>query len=168
MKKLTVFASFVAILLLFTSQTPPPNGGPPPNGQPPRRFAPVNQDSLQAERERYVKEVLESIKGKENMAADSVFRNIKIPLFKTMPAKQFLNVMNGGYSKSLGMGCNGCHNVHDWGSEEKSEKQMSREMAAMTVKINTDLLHKIDGMQKENINCTTCHQGRKKPRSRLD
>ena len=80
-----------------------------------------------------------------------------------MPAERLLMIMDKGWGNALGVGCNHCHNTHDWASEEKGDKQLARDMSAMTQKINNDLLKKIDGLSKANIGCNTCHRGEKKP-----
>ena len=54
-----------------------------------------------------VTELLQSIKGKENRPAGEVFKNVTI--LKTMPAARFLRIMDFGYSRSLGVGCDHCH-----------------------------------------------------------
>ncbi len=164
MKKLIVlFVPIIALLVAW--QQPAPQGGPPQGNRP--RPAPINQDSLRKERQRMVDEVLADIKGKENMRADSVFTNIK--LFKNLSAERMLNVMNEGWSKALGVGCNHCHNVNKWSDEAKEDKQLARDMAAMTSKINKELLQTMKGLDdKSSINCTSCHNGRKHPAKRLD
>lgn len=121
----------------------------------------VVADSIADERAKFVAEVMESIKGKEKMPADSVFKNIK--MFKNMPAERMLMIMDKGWGNALGVSCTHCHNPKDWASEEKEDKQMAREMSAMTGKINNDLLKKIEGLEKANVNCNTCHRGQKKP-----
>ncbi len=159
MKKL--FALLIPIIVVLLAwQQPPPQGNRP-------RPAPINQDSLKKERQRMVDEVMADIKGKEGMRADSVFTNIK--LFKNLSAERMLNVMNEGWSKALGVGCNHCHNVNKWSDEAKSDKQLARDMAAMTNKINKELLQTMKGLDdKSSINCTSCHNGRKHPAKRLD
>ncbi len=160
MKKLFVLLFPIIVVLLAWQQPPPPQGNRP-------RPAPINQDSLRKERQRMVDEVLADIKGKENMRADSVFTNIK--LFKNLSAERMLNVMNEGWSKALGVGCNHCHNVNKWSDEAKNDKQLARDMAAMTNKINKELLQTMKGLdEKSSINCTSCHNGRKHPAKRLD
>lgn len=120
------------------------------------------QDSLDADRTKYIKQVMESIKGKENMRADSVFKNIKN---LKMPAGRLVRIMEIAYSKSLGVSCGHCHNTNDFASEEKHQKDVTRHMAAMTNKINSELLKNIQGLQSTMaiINCTTCHRGEVKP-----
>ncbi|MBL7818382.1 MAG: c-type cytochrome [Saprospiraceae bacterium] len=163
MKKLLVFfVPLFAILLAW--QTPAPTPNPAPNRP---RPAPVNQDSLRKERQRMVEEVLAEIKGKENMRADSVFNNIK--LFKNISAERMVRLMDEGWSKALGVGCNHCHNVNKWSDEAKPDKQLARDMAAMTNKINKEMLQTMKGLdEKSSINCTSCHMGRKHPAKRLD
>lgn len=120
------------------------------------------QDSLEADRMKYVQLLRESIKGKENKRADSVFKNIKM---LKVPAGRLLAIMNMGYSRSLGVSCGHCHNTKDFASEEKKEKEIARQMMAMARTINMDLLKKIEGLQSKEpvVNCTTCHRGQKKP-----
>lgn len=120
------------------------------------------EDSLETDRMKYVKLVMESIRGKQKMRADSVFKNIKM---LKVPAGQLLAIMNYGYSRSLGVSCGHCHNTADFASEEKKQKDITREMSAMSTKINSELLKNIKGLQSETpvINCTTCHRGKVKP-----
>ena len=96
------------------------------------------------------------------MRADSVFKNIKM---LKIPAGRLLAIMNIGYSRSLGVSCGHCHNTADFASEEKKQKEITRQMAAMSGKINNELLKNIQGLDPETakINCTTCHRGEKKP-----
>ena len=164
MKKL--FALLIPVIAILVAwQQPAPQGGPPQGNRP--RPAPVNQDSLRKERQRMVDEVLADIKGKENMRADSVFTNIK--LFKNVSAERMVRLMDEGWSKALGVGCNHCHNVNKWSDEAKGDKQLSRDMAAMTNKINKEMLQTMKGLdEKSSINCTSCHMGRKHPAKRLD
>ena len=165
MKKLFVLL-FPIIVVLLAWQQPAADGNRPPQGNRPRP-APINQDSLNKERQRMVDEVLADIKGKENMRADSVFLNIK--LFKNISAERMVRLMDQGWSKALGVGCNHCHNTNKWSDEAKEDKQLARDMAAMTGKINKELLQTMKGLDdKSSINCTSCHHGRKHPAKNLD
>ncbi|HLY68439.1 MAG TPA: c-type cytochrome [Puia sp.] len=120
------------------------------------------EDSLAADRAKYVNLILKQIQGKENMPSDSVFKNIKV---LKMPASRLLKVMEMGYSRSLGVSCGHCHNTNDFSSEEKTAKDITRQMMQMSAKINNDLLKNIAGLENKNpiINCTTCHRGQLKP-----
>ncbi len=122
----------------------------------------VIEDSLEKDRAKYAAQVLEAIKGKENMRADSVFKNIKM---LKIPAGRLVRVMQFGYSRALGISCAHCHNTTDFSSEEKQQKEITRQMAAMSNTINTDLLKNIQGLKSSPaiINCTTCHRGEVKP-----
>lgn len=164
MKKLFVLL-IPTIVVLVAWQQPAGDGNRPQGNRP--RPAPVNQDSLNKERQRMVDEVLADIKGKENMRADSVFLNIK--LFKNISAERMVRLMDQGWSKALGVGCNHCHNVNKWSDEAKADKQLARDMAAMTTKINKEMLQTMKGLDdKSSINCTSCHHGRKHPAKNLD
>ncbi|HRI85303.1 MAG TPA: c-type cytochrome [Ignavibacteria bacterium] len=115
-------------------------------------------DSLEAEKENFVNIVKETIKGKEGVSSDSVFRDIQ--MLKGVPAENLLNIMNYGFSKALGVGCDHCHNTTDWASNEKNAKQISREMMKMSGQIR-DMISNIKEIESEKatINCTTCHRG---------
>jgi hypothetical protein len=108
-------------------------------------------------------EVREKIKGRENAPADSVFENIK--MFKGVPASRLVNAMQFGFSPALGAKCTLCHVEDKWASEDKKEKQVARDMAAMTRTINDSLLARIPHLDSEHptVTCTTCHRGQKKP-----
>jgi hypothetical protein len=151
MKKVLVILVPVLVILISWQQ--------PPQGLPPAPEPAPNPDSLAKERAKYVEAVMASIKGKENMRADSVFQNLKI--FNKMPAERVIRIMDGGWSRSLGVNCNHCHDTNHWEAETKLEKQIARDMAAMTGKINDDMLKNIKNLEtKTRIGCNTCHQGK--------
>ena len=105
----------------------------------------------------------EQIKGHEQEPAEKVFKNMQTAL-KTQPAARILGIMEGGYSRSLGVTCTHCHNPEKWESDEKDAKGIARDMSAMAAKINNDLLKNIKNLSKNPIiNCTTCHRGQVKP-----
>lgn len=118
-------------------------------------------DSLKADRDKHINAVLESIKGKENLPADSVFKNIQS--MKGVPANRLLRIMDVAYAQSLGVSCGHCHNTTKWDSDEKKAKQITREMGTMVRKINSELLPAIKDLKNPGINCTTCHRGQTKP-----
>ncbi len=105
----------------------------------------------------------EKIKGKEDKPAEEVFENIQT--LKGFPAGRLLAIMQFGFSNSLGVSCDHCHNTDNWASEENTNKQVARDMWALVGKINGELLAKIENLNSEQvfINCTTCHRGEVKP-----
>lgn len=110
----------------------------------------------------FVQQWTERIAGRENDPAGQVFTNIQVPWLKDVPARQFLLIMNGGYSRALGVTCTHCHVETDFASDEKRPKLAAREMAVMHRSINQQLA----GMQhlaapsgQRAINCSTCHRG---------
>lgn len=107
----------------------------------------------------------EQIKGREQEPASAVFKNIQTAFMKTRPAGQLLAVMEIAYSRSLGVNCTHCHVPDKWESDEKPAKPIAREMSAMVLRINGELLKPIKNLKSENpvINCTTCHRGEVKP-----
>jgi hypothetical protein len=133
-----------------------------------RRVAPlVRADTNARVRDSLMNDLLQQIQGKENMPADSVFKNIK--LFKGRPAGQLLRIMNGGWGRNLGVGCAHCHVVGEWDKEDKVQKQIARDMSAMVQQINTQLLPNIKNLKSERptVNCATCHRGEAKPATSL-
>jgi len=153
-KKIIAISSLVICAIIFNSFTG-------------KNIGPLKQialsDSLEKDRAKYTAIVLAQIKGKEDLPVDSVFKNLK--MFTGMPAKRLLAIMNIGYSKSLGVSCGHCHNTDDFSSDEKVQKEIARQMAAMNKEINNNLLKNIKNLQSDPavINCTTCHRGETKP-----
>ena len=105
----------------------------------------------------------ERIKGKEQEPAEKVFKNIHS--MKGVPSGRFLAIMEFGYARSLGVNCTHCHTPEKWETEDKPQKQIARDMAAMVAKINGEHLKNIKNLKSENpiVNCTTCHRGEIKP-----
>lgn len=126
-------------------------------------FAAVPGDSFAAQRDSMMQAVLAKIAGLENVAAESVFKNIKS--LKGVPAGRVPRMMNFGYGRSLGVGCLHCHVRDQWDSDEKAQKQIARDMHAMVGKINGEMLPAIKNLKSERpgVNCTTCHRGQAKP-----
>ncbi len=120
-------------------------------------------DSIQNEKNQYLRALRSSISGKENLPASDVFKNIQIMTKST--AGRLLSVMNIGFSQSLGVSCTHCHVPNQWESDEKSTKRTARAMSQMVSTINKDLLSSIAELKSENpvVNCTTCHRGQVKP-----
>jgi hypothetical protein len=148
-----------------TSEAPAPAPGAPSATNSVTAAAPPNpaMDSVTRERARYVAEVRQQIAGKETLPASQVFKNVKV--LGQVPAGRLLAIMNTGYGKSLGVSCTHCHVAGQWDSEEKTQKQTTRDMTAMAAAINNELLKKIPNLKGPDavVNCTTCHRGQVKP-----
>ncbi|MFN0111844.1 MAG: photosynthetic reaction center cytochrome c subunit family protein [Blastocatellia bacterium] len=115
----------------------------------------------------FVKQISEKIAGRENEKAGRVFKNIKLPGYKDVPAKQFLLVMDLGFSQGLGVTCTHCHAEQDFALDDKRPKQAAREMVLM-LKTISERLEKMKGLNSKpedrGINCATCHRGAVIPR----
>jgi hypothetical protein len=113
-----------------------------------------------------VTRLLQQIKGKENRPAGEVFKNVQ--LLKNVPAARFLRIMDAGYSRGLGIGCDHCHSEDRWEADEKRPKLAAREMIVLTNEINKRLesMENIDTSEPQ-INCTTCHRGYVKPATQM-
>ena len=108
----------------------------------------------------------EQIKGREQEPSDKVFKNIQTPFIKSIPAGRVLAVMEIAYSRGLGVTCTHCHTPDRWEAEDKPQKQIARDMAAMMAKINSpEMLRGVKNLRSPSptINCTTCHRGETKP-----
>jgi Photosynthetic reaction centre cytochrome C subunit len=125
------------------------------------------EDSLDTDRLKYMNQVLASIRGKEKMRADSVFKNLKVIKGESsISAEHLLWMMNWGWSKELGITCSYCHNVNNWASDSISAKNIARGMWNMRVRINQEILPAITGRDYQNdpaVSCITCHRGKPIP-----
>src|SRR5262245_17133608 len=77
-----------------------------------------------------------------------------------VPAARLLRTMQS-FTRALGVACTKCHVADKWDSEEKEEKDVTREMMKMTRAINENHLKPIKALEKDksNVNCFTCHRG---------
>lgn len=143
--------------LAHTSQQQSTTAKPQPSPTTPGQANP-NQET----NNRFVEQFSERIAGHENGPAERVFKNIQLEWFKNVPAGRFLRIMNGGYSRALGVACTHCHVEQDFASDNKRPKRAAREMAVMHKMIN-DQLGKMKNLEikpeERFINCSTCHRG---------
>ena len=151
--KIAAGVAFLLIASCATAPTPPPQSPKKP--------------SVQEINDRYAQQVLKSIAGHENDPAEKVFMDIRIPQLKNVPAARFINIMNNGYARALGVTCTHCHVESDFSSDDKRPKRTAREMAAMHRMINMqlhDMKDLEDPPDQRSINCSTCHRGTIDPR----
>jgi hypothetical protein len=127
----------------------------------------ANEDSLAADRKKWMNDVFETIKGKEKWPADSVFKNLKIMKGKnTLSAEHLLWMMNYGWGEELGITCTYCHVPGKWESDSLPTKGIARGMYEMRQQINGEILPKITGkdyFQNPKVSCITCHRGEPVP-----
>lgn len=122
------------------------------------------QDSLTADRQKWLAQVRNSIKGKEQQPVDSVFSNLTV--LSGFPAENLLFAMEA-WSKGLGVSCGHCHNTSNFSFDTNPKKKIAREMVIMGNMISSNL-KKIDGLSTRPIvNCITCHRGELKPAFRM-
>lgn len=138
-------------------------GGPggPGGGRPPGMTG-MAPDSFAAERDSLVAITMERIKGRESVAAESVFKNIRV--MKGRTAAQVLRGMNG-MGRSLGVSCRHCHIENHWADEDKPAKDVARNMMRMTSVLNDSLIPSYTWPHddKPHVGCFTCHRGHAKP-----
>ncbi len=118
-------------------------------------------DTLMQDREKYLAVLKEDLKGKESMAADSVFKNIQS--LKGKSVEQVLSIMNN-WGHALGVTCKFCHDVNDWSSEKSRNHLRTREMIVMNDRLNKELLSQMKGFrQPVTMGCISCHNEMKEP-----
>lgn len=185
MYRVTIALALVALATALALAQAPPSGGsgqPPPERGPGMRGGfvppPFPGDTTAAERDSLMNEVMKSIAGKEQMPAESVFKDIQS--LKGRRAGDIPRVMNYGFGRSLAVSCYHCHAKNDWAKDEKKQKRIARDMMRMVAAINTDYLSKIEGLgesgpgmggpggpggpggmgeRRPTVNCSTCHRG---------
>lgn len=86
--------------------------------------------------------------------AGSVFKNIKV--LREMPASQLQGAMSF-MATSLGVDCSHCHTPPAMEKDDKATKQTARRMLLMVKEINKNFV------DKDGVNCATCHRGKTKP-----
>src|SRR4051812_13115933 len=127
----------------------------------------TNDDSLDADRMKYMNEVMASIKGKEKMRADSVFKNLKVIKGEgSISAEHLLWMMNWGWSAELGVSCSHCHVIGKWESDSLETKDIARGMWNMRQMINNEILPNITGKNywsNPAVSYITCHRGKPIP-----
>ncbi len=128
----------------------------------------IQSDTSEFDQAEAIAAIKEAIAGRENLPAKEVFENLE--LMGEFPAGRITAIMEFGFSNSLGVTCTHCHNPDDWGSDEKLEKEITREMWRMTGKINSEMLPAIADLSDRNavVNCTTCHRGDIKPTTNME
>ena len=101
-----------------------------------------------------------SIAGKEGQPAEQVFKNVK--MFKGVPAGDLLGAMNS-FNQALGVSCKKCHDVSNWASDDKKNKNVARGMMTLTGDVNKQM-QAIPGINKDAfVNCGMCHRGHSHP-----
>jgi hypothetical protein len=128
--------------------------GQPPAGQPawPPQVGPLA-------------ELAAAIKGKEELPAEQVFKNIR--QLKGVPAGRVLRAM-GSFTRALGVNCAHCHVPREWEKDDKPTKDIARGMIRMVGAINNEQLKSIPNLRAEaTVSCSTCHRGTTRPDPRL-
>lgn len=102
---------------------------------------------------------------------DQKAQNLKI-LPKDISHEDLETVMNG-FNTALGVKCNFCHASKkdgqrglDFASDEKPEKEITRNMMRMTTKINEKYFHIKEAKNVKAmlaVSCKTCHNGKEHP-----
>lgn len=127
---------------------------------PPGGWSPL-PDTMAARRDSLMNLVLRRIAGRESAPAESVFENIQV--LKGIPAGRIPRMMNMGFGRSLGVGCDFCHDPRDFARDDHKHLRIARDMIRMTQTINGELgtIAGLDqpGGQTATVNCGTCHRG---------
>ena len=95
----------------------------------------------------------------EERLSVEVYENIQV--YPNLPANGLQSVMEG-YSQALGVGCEYCHTVGEWASDDLLMKLMARRMLEIQNGLESEYLSG-DG----TLSCWTCHRGEAVPETRL-
>jgi hypothetical protein len=119
----------------------------------------ARRDSLAGVRASAVQAVLATIAGKEDQPAGQVFKNVQI--YKDMPAKKFVVMMDSTFGRALSNTCTSCHVPTDYSDDSRQGKARARIMINMVNAINTEHLTKLPAGRggSPTITCITCHRG---------
>jgi photosynthetic reaction center cytochrome c subunit len=161
---LAVVLAASSVAVASFAQAPPRSpspASPAPAPASPAPAAPQPSGTPQpyaAEIEKYVADVQKSIQGKEDLPSKEVFKNVKV--LGEVPASRLLRTMQA-FTRSLGVNCTKCHVPEHWDSEEKDDKEVTRDMMKMTRAINEEYIKNIKAIaeDKPSVSCFTCHRG---------
>jgi hypothetical protein len=150
----------VAVAIACTKAIAPAQQPAVPNAPPVNPNQRFNDSVVQA--------FLTRLGSRQNDSAGKTFENLELANLRGVPARTFLSIMNGGYSRALGVSCQHCHDLTDFASDAKRPKLAAREMATMHRMINQELgkMRHIKTPPTENraISCIACHRGLIDPR----
>ena len=125
----------------------------------PRRVPPTPM-KLDTVRREAVAEVMATIAGRENEPAGTVFKNVK--LHKTMPAKEFVTMMDEQFGRGLGFNCTSCHmDNKDYASDARKDKIIAMQMIKMQRAIDAKYIAKVKELDdpRPKTTCVMCHRG---------
>ena len=133
--------------------------GAAPRPQGPRRVppTPMKLDTLRREA---VAKLMATLVGRENEPAGTVFKNVK--LHKTMPAKEFVTMMDEQFGRGLGINCTGCHmDNKDYASDARKDKIIAMQMIKMQRDIDAKYIAKVKELDdpRPKTTCVMCHRG---------
>jgi hypothetical protein len=156
-------ACALAAVSIRAAGQPGPKASSPGTPAAPPAASTASPADVAAERATYAAEVRKQIAGKEQLPAETVFKNVQV--MKGVPAERLVRVMEAGFGPALGVSCTHCHVPGKWESDEDTTKKIAREMMGMTRAINEQYLKRIEGLKGPNpaVSCTTCHRGQVKP-----
>ena len=107
-----------------------------------------------------VAELMATLVGRENEPAGTVFKNVK--LHKTMPAKEFVTMMDEQFGRGLGINCTGCHmDNKDYASDARKDKIIALQMVKMQRDIDAKYIAKVKELDdpRPKTTCVMCHRG---------
>ena len=133
--------------------------GAAPRPQGPRRVppTPMKLDTLRREA---VAKLMATLVGRENEPAGTVFKNVK--LHKTMPAKEFVTMMDEQFGRGLGFNCTSCHMDNgDYASDARKDKIIAMQMIKMQRDIDAKYIAKVKELDdpRPKTTCVMCHRG---------
>lgn len=81
-------------------------------------------------------------------------KNLKVIKDRDMTIEEMKEYMRN-FTLSLGVECDYCHDTDNYSSDDKKEKNITRDMMLLTEMLND----KYFANAKDNVTCYTCHRG---------
>lgn len=95
--------------------------------------------------------------GQEYIAQYPQPQNVQI--LSNMTTAQIWVYMQQYVSGALGVGCQYCHDINNFGADAYPQKISGRLMMLLTNDINANFIVNLPGWQKNYVQCATCHYG---------
>src|ERR1019366_9742272 len=92
------------------------------------------QDTVAEARHRMAQGLLDRLGDRSTLRADSVWTDLQV--LGAFKAGQLVRMMDEGFGRALGVGCNYCHVPGRFGREDSTRKQVARDMWKMMGLIN--------------------------------
>jgi photosynthetic reaction center cytochrome c subunit len=84
---------------------------------------------------------------------------VNVQVLVGMNTSQIWQYMTQYVSPALGVGCQYCHNINNFASEEYPQKASARAMLRLVNDVNSEFIVNLPNWQGNYVQCATCHNG---------